>query len=146
MIIGTAFKTDIKTAKSIVIRFEKDHSTIDLFFDEDKTGKGHSTFPYDNKARLLGCWHIFLYPDQHGGTTTAMKAIKAGDKVQFTTEDHSTEDLRNDGYSSLHLIMRIERESASGRSSKYFEYAIDTQTTKHSPNVQKQPPGSYSIS
>lgn len=141
MKVTKQFLASIKKADSVVFRFRGDNgvSTIDLFFrDRDSSESVIMTFETDNTAHLTGIWHTFLYPSMDNtSTTTIISLLKVNDQIDFSVDDYSSEALRDCGFTSDTMIIRITRYRKDEKTiSKRMFFIWDNETTRGKRSIE----------
>ena len=129
MIITKDFIRDIKQARSMVLRFNGERSTIDIFQDGDNDRV--TTYRFDGSFfGYTGNWHTSIYFDASSNIlNTFIKSLRPGDKLKFYALNYVTESLLDHGFSSYNLNAQITRYKKDGVTiSSMNDYFIDSQT------------------
>lgn len=129
MLVTKQFIKDLRTANSIVTRFNGDNSSIDLFYHyEDRRNDRVTTYQYKHSDNLIGVWHIGLYPDMKTVPGDTLNLIKSGDNIQFDCQYNGNQYTANAGLVVTDLYLTIKVYKPDGVTlRKTNTYLLDSQ-------------------
>lgn len=130
MIITKQLKRDLKAATALVIRFNGNHSTIDIFEkDYNADVERVVTYQFKDSNSYAGNWHIFVYNDQRSPLTTFINSLMVNDVLYFDIENHESDHLKAAGVVNYQLIGRVKHHRKDGITlSSYKHWFIDAMT------------------
>lgn len=131
MIVTKHFLKAIKSADSLVLRFNETFTTIETG-EKLKNGTYYNeTFDFSAIGQL-GCWVVSgFYSNMVTETNSPFKLLRAGDKIKFFVEDYSTDKLKSLGIFSDVLIMQITRYRKDQKTiSALYRFILDIQTSE----------------